>query len=369
MISRRRFLGRSGVMLAGAASATLIHGHEDHGPIVTNWFMPDEGAEHERTWMAFATDEAIWGPELVPEVQRNLALIANTIVRYEPVTMLVRPQDAATARELAEPAVELVPWPLNDLWMRDTGPLFVLSDRGGRGAVDFNFNGWGGKQVHSADARVATFVARRSGTPLLTTALVLEGGGIEVDGEGTAILTESCVLNANRNPGWSKDEVSDELSELLGLDNFIWLPGIRGEDITDGHVDFYARFAGPGTVVAGYEPDPSAFDHEVTERHLAILRHTTGRHGQPLDVVVLEAPATLRQNAAPGEFAAGYLGYYVCNGAVLMQEFGDSRADSAAQATLQQLYPDRRVIALNVDGIAAGGGSIHCATQQQPKAL
>ncbi|MBN6033880.1 agmatine deiminase family protein [Amycolatopsis sp. 195334CR] len=324
--------------------------------------MPDEAEPHQRTWMAFGVSDRVWEPDQVPVVQRNLATIATTIARFEPVSMLVRPDELDLARELVGDAVELVPTPLDDLWLRDTGPVFVTG-----GAVDFNFNGWGGKQEHARDAEVAEFVAGRAGVPVVRTELVLEGGGIEVDGHGTAIITESCVLNRNRNPGWSKQDVEAELAELLGLRKIIWLPGIAGRDITDGHTDFYARFAGPGVVVAGLDNDPESYDYDVTRRHLDLLKTATDADGRPLRVEVINGPEHVRDDSE--DFAAGYINFYVCNGAVIAPEFGDPEADSAARATLERLFPGRQVVQLDIDGIAAGGGGIHCTTQQQPLAL
>jgi agmatine deiminase len=225
----------------------------------------------------------------------------------------------------------------------------------------------GKKQDFDFDAEVAAFVARRAGVRHIRADLVLEGGGIEVDGHGTAIITESCVLNDNRNPGVNKTQCERELKRLLGLEKIIWLPGIKGKDITDGHTDFYARFVRPGVVVAGYEPDTKSFDHEVTKRHLEILRMTTDVEGRKLEVVVLEGPSRVRERFASNDFAAGYINFYVCNGAVIAPEFGDPRTDAAAKRELQKVFPGREVVQINIDGIAAGGGGIHCTTQQEPK--
>ena len=328
--------------------------------------MPDEAEPHVRTWMAFGAIKAVWGNKLLAEVQRNLASIAKAISRHEPVSMLVRAEDQAEARRLLGPQVALVVCPLDDLWMRDMGPVFVVNDAGQKAAVDFNFNGWGEKQDFELDAKVAAFVAARAGVQRNKTALVLEGGGIEVDGQGTALVTESCVLNNNRNPGLSKAAVQTELQRLLGLDKIIWLPGIQGRDITDGHTDFYARFTAPGVVAAAYDPDPQSYDHAVTKRHLEILRAATDAQGRRLRVVVLQAPARVRPQFEGKNFAAGYINFYVCNGAVIAPEFGDALADSAAARQLKELFPGRQVVQLNIDGIAAGGGGIHCTTQQEP---
>jgi agmatine deiminase len=330
------------------------------------WRMPDESEQHKRTWMAFGASKKIWGNKLLPEVQRNLATIALTIAKRESVSMLVRQADLAIAKKLMGAKIEFIVSPLDDLWMRDTGPVFVVNQNGSKAGIDFNFNGWGEKQDFDKDAKVAGFVSKRAGIKRVRTELVLEGGGIEVDGNGTAIMTESCILNENRNPGVTKSECETELKQLLGLDKIIWLPGIKGKDITDGHTDFYARFAKPGVVVAGFDPDPNSFDHEVTKRHLEILRSAKDAKGRSLHVVVLEAPSTIREKFATDEFAAGYINFYVCNGAVIAPEFGDPKADTAAKQRLQALFPEREVIQINIDGIAAGGGGIHCATQQEP---
>jgi agmatine deiminase len=332
----------------------------------STWRMPDESEPHTRTWMAFGASAGIWGKKLLPEVQRSLALIANTIVKYEPVSMLVREAELAVAEKLLNDQVTIVPYTMNDLWIRDTGPTFVVDDAGQKAAINFNFNGWGNKQRHDLDKGVAPWVAKQAGVKVLGTSLVMEGGCIEVDGHGTAIITESCVLNKNRNPNVSKDQFEDLLMPLLGLDKIIWLPGIKGKDITDGHTDFYARFARPGVVLAGYEPDPDSYEHELTLTHLDLLKSATDAQGKKLQVIKLTAPSDLREDFLNDEFAAGYIGFYVCNGAVIAQQFGDTKADAAAKAALQKAFPDRKIEQLNVDGIAAGGGSIHCATQQEP---
>ena len=330
------------------------------------WVMPDEGDPHKRTWMAFGASEQIWGRRLLPQVRRDLATIATTIARFEPVSMLVRSDEMDLARELIGASnVELIAAPIDDLWIRDTGPVFVKG-ASGWGGVDFNFNGWGGKQEHKRDGKVAEFVAARAGVETVHTDLVLEGGGIEVDGQGTAIITESCVLNDNRNRGRTKHDVETELSRVLGVQKVIWLPGIAGHDITDGHTDFYARFAGPGVVVAGLDTDPKSFDYDVTRRHLDVLHAATDAHGRPLQVEVIEGPATVREKFEDDDFAAGYINFYVCNGAVIGPEFGDAESDAAAKATLERLFAGRQIVPINIDAIAAGGGGIHCTTQQEP---
>lgn len=362
MMHRRKFMGLSTLFAGALLSSRLGHASDD-----TAWFMPDEGDPHARTWMAFGASPEIWGAKLMPAVQRNLALLANTIAAFEPLTMLVRRRDIKKAKSLISKQVTLLECEINDLWIRDTGPSFVVTDSGRKGAVNLNFNGWGEKQEYNDDAGVASFVARSAGVREIACDFILEGGCIEVDGHGLAIMTESCTLNDNRNPGVNKRQFESHLGEVLGLDKIIWLPGIRGRDITDGHTDFYARFAAPGVVLAGFDPDPDSYDHKVTLRHLELLRNATDAKGRKLEVITLEAPRTLRREHETDEFAAGYIGFYLCNGAVIAQEFGDSRADKAAKEALQHAFPKREIIQLNMDAIAAGGGTIHCATQQEPR--
>lgn len=299
---------------------------------------------------------------MLSQVRRDLASVALAIAEFEPVRMLVRPAEVGVARDLMGSDVEFVECPLDDLWIRDTGPLFVRGSDGSRACVCLNFNGWGEKQAFAQDALVAEFVAREAGLPCLYAELVSEGGCLEVDGEGTALLTRSCTLNPNRNPGFDPEDFEAELLRLLGVRKVVWLPGLAGEDITDGHVDFYARFIAPGLVVAGFESDPESADYSVTRRHLEILSRARDAGGRKLRVELLRAPGLA---GVEDDFAAGYVGFYLCNGGLVMQEFGDETADRAARETLQRLFPEREIVALRVDGLAAGGGSVHCATQQE----
>ena len=361
-MQRRNFLNTALGLAAGSSAG--MHGlpalAADH------WRMPDEGERHTATWMAFGANDDVWGKRLRSGAQANLARIAQAIASVEPVHMLVNEKDYELAARLCGSRVQLIVQPIDDLWMRDTGPVFVKGAGEALAGVNFNFNGWGQKQDCEDDAQVARFVAGRAGVPSLKSSLVLEGGGIEVDGRGTAIITESCVLNANRNPGLSKEACEKELRRVLGIEKVIWLPGIAGQDITDGHTDFYARFCAPGVVVAGFESDSSSPEYAVTRRHLEILRKATDARGLALKVVTMPGPKHVRPEYENKDFAAGYINFYVCNGAVLCPEFGDAQSDRNTKAILREQFPNRDIVQLNIDAIAAGGGGIHCTTQQQP---
>ena len=211
-MQRRNFLNTALGLAAGSSAG--MHGLP--ALAADNWRMPDEGERHASTWMAFGANDDVWGKRLRSGAQANLARIAQTIASVEPVHMLVNEQDYELAARLCGSRVQLIVQPIDDLWMRDTGPVFVKGAGEALAGVNFNFNGWGQKQDCEDDAQVARFVAGRAGVPSLKSSLVLEGGGIEVDGRGTAIITESCVLNANRNPGLSKTECEKELRRGAG---------------------------------------------------------------------------------------------------------------------------------------------------------
>ncbi len=367
----RRQLVRLGVVGPVAISLTRCTSDGRSGvlePTVPRpeFFLPAEEEPHAATWMCFPGRRTVWG-QYLEEAQESIATIALTVAEFEPVRMLVRPRDRAIAADLVGSDVELIEAPVDDLWARDTLPLFLVSDDGELSAARVEFNGWGGKQTHQGDATLAGVVADAAGVSLVETGLVGEGGGLETDGDGTLLAARSSWVNDNRNPGWSEDEIAEVLTSALGADRLLWVDGVAGEDITDGHIDTLARFANPQTIVHEYtsytEPGETWYDlAQATAEELAAFR-TLG--GQPYDFVALTQPATNRQpNNA--DFLASYVNYYVCNGALIMSAFGDEAADRRAQEQLGELYPDREVVAINVDGVSAGGGGIHCATQQEP---
>jgi agmatine deiminase len=359
--TRRQFLRTS---LLGALGST---GLSFNSLAKTNQKLtiPDESEKHRCTWMAFAINREVWGLRLSKAAQQNLALIARTISAFEPVTMLVNEEDYELAYALCGNKVTLIEAEVDDLWIRDTGPVSVRQADGSIAGIDFNFNGWGNKQEHAADAKLAAFVCKHANLAYRRSSLVMEGGGLEVDGRGTAIITESCVLNPNRNPGLSKAQCEAELLRVAGIQQVIWLSGLRGHDITDGHTDFYARFAQPNLILAGVESDKSSIEYGVTQTHLKQLsehRRTLQHH---LKILPLANPSFVRPQFDNKDFAAGYINFYVCNGAVIAPQFGDKRADNNARDILRDAFPGREIVQLDIDAIAAGGGGIHCTTQQQ----
>ena len=214
-----------GFMIGCNASSNSVKHYHTINPSV----MPKEGEKHKRTWMTFVANDYIWAKHQIPEVKRNLALLAVTIAKYEPVSIVVSPDDKDEAIRLLKGLkshnfpIELIEFKTDDLWFRDTAPIFVKNQDGTKGGINFNFNGWGNKQVHDLDHKVAEFITTKASAKVLKSNLILEGGSFEIDGAGTAILTESSVLNTNRNPNMTKEEVENELKLLLGLKKIIWL--------------------------------------------------------------------------------------------------------------------------------------------------
>lgn len=332
--------------------------------------MPHEGAPHRRTFLAWPSRTALWD-DLLDAVRDDVAGLVRTVAEYEPVALLAAPEDVADAARRVGGAAEVLAVPVDDLWIRDTGPTFVHTPTGPAG-IDTRFNGWGGKQdggTVGRDRRVAERLLAHLGVPRVLAPLVTEGGSLEVDGAGTLMVTGSSVLNDNRNPGRSRIGVEAELRDLLGVEQVIWMPGIIGGDITDGHIDGLARFAAPGLVVLN-APSPHA-DREDVALHRAardVLAGSTDAAGRALTVVELPEADPRRIGPRGTDFLASYVNYYLVEGAVLVPAFGDPDADDRAAGVLRDVHPGRRVVQVRIDALAEGGGGVHCATQQQPAA-
>lgn len=368
-LDRRRFLAVSGLAAAGAAVATALQGRAGATSAAGAFRVPVEDVRHTRTWMSWPDSTAIWGGRL-GGVQADIALIARTIAKYEPVVLCANPGSAAKARSMCGPAVTVIgSVPVDDCWTRDTGPVFRTDGYGGLDAVGLNFNGWGAKQTHARDALVAERIAAHVGVPFTRADLVGEGGAVEQDGAGTLMATRSSLLNRNRNPGMSQRQLERAMCEAYGASKVIWFDGVYGQDITDDHVDATSRFLAHGEALVQL---PLATDNDVyardARRQYDTLSASTTATGRAMDVMRLQGPDYNKIRSTSRDFLASYANFYLCNGAVISAQFGDRRADEAARATLTRLYPDRSVEQLDIDRLGAGGGGIHCVTQQQPVA-
>ncbi|SEM24840.1 agmatine deiminase family protein [Streptacidiphilus jiangxiensis] len=357
----------SGAGSDAALSDTGGTGAPAASPTPSGWAMPAEWLEHERTFMAWPALTEVWGDQLTA-VRADIAGLAQAIARYEPVVLMARADQADQAQQQVGNDVEVLALEVDDLWARDTGPTFVTGP-GGLAGVELNFNGWGDKQTHANDAHVAANLLAHYGVRRIQAPITGEGGAIETDGDGTLMATESSLVNDNRNPGRSRDEIEADLKTLFGVEKVIWFKGVAGQDITDCHVDALARFVGPG-VVALQRPGPNTppdIWSTASDQALTVLNAATDAHGRPLRVVPITDPDLDLIQGTGKDFLATYLNFYVCNGAVIVPRFGDQQADDKAAATLRDLHPGRDVVQVSINAIASGGGGIHCSTQQQPK--
>ncbi|GAA2132926.1 agmatine deiminase family protein [Kitasatospora kazusensis] len=333
-----------------------------------NFRMPAEWTEHEGCLMAWPTRRELWG-ETYDEVRREYAQVARAIAEFEPVTMVCVPGQAAEARELCGDGggIEVVELPIDDSWFRDSGPIFVLGPDGERAGVDFRFNAWGGKHhPFDTDDKIAAALLERLGVPRIESRMILEGGAITVDGEGTLITTEQCLLHPNRNPGMTKAEIEAELIARLGVTKVIWLPYGGLEDTeTDGHVDGVCAFVAPGKVVVQLPSDPAHPDHERMRVNRAVLAAATDARGRSLEIVELPQSSFVEVDGRRTE--VGYLNFYVANGGVVVP-IADAPGDEGALAVIAAALPGRKVVGVRTRVIAYGGGGIHCITQQVPVA-
>ncbi|GAA2814744.1 agmatine deiminase family protein [Kitasatospora paracochleata] len=379
-LGRRRFLTAAGLAAAGAAvtaatgssalaAATRAPGGRSGAaqPLAGAFAVPAEDVRHARTWMAWPDSTTIWKSKL-SGVQSNIALIAKTIAKYEPVIVCANPASAAKARSMCGSAVTVIDTiPVDDCWMRDTGAVFRTDGTGRMDAVGLNFNGWGNRQTHAKDALVAQRIAAYVGVPFTAAGLTAEGGAIEQDGAGTLMATRSSIINSNRNPGKSQAQIEAAMCAAYGATKVIWFDGIAGQDITDDHVDATSRFLAPGSGVVQMPlaSDTDAWAQDARKQY-QILSTATTATGGPIVVTKIQGPDYYKIRSTSADFVAAYANYYVCNGAVISAQFGDTSADSAARSTLARLFPGRTIEQLNIDYLGAGGGGIHCVTQQQP---
>ena len=342
------------------------------------WRMPAEWTPHERTWMAWPSAGYTLGDTDTDadEARATWAEVALTISAFEPVTLVVDPSDVAIARRWlgegrhAQHRVDVLEAPLDDAWMRDIGPTFVLGPDGALGAVDWVFNGWGAQEWASweHDARVGAFVAGRAGATRVASELVNEGGGIHVDGLGTVLLTETVQLDPGRNPGLGRADVEAELARTIEATTCIWLPRGLTRDYdefgTRGHVDIVATFASPGVVLLHWQGDPAHPDHEVSVELEGLLSASRDARGEPLEVVRVPAPTTLEDDEGPVDWS--YINHLVVNDGVVACTYDDPQ-DADSLAVLERAYAGRRVVGVDARPLFARGGGIHCITQQQPK--
>lgn len=329
-------------------------------PTDAGFRMPAEWTLHSGCLMAWPSRSELWGDQLTA-AKRDYAAVASAISRFEPVLMVCSPGHAAEVRDLAPAGVTPIEIPINDSWSRDSGPAFVLGDQGGHAVVGFGFNAWGNRwHPHDDDARLSERIADRLGLPFFRAPFVLEGGSFFVDGEGTLITTEQCLLNPNRNPDLDRGQIEQGLRDYLGVTTVIWLPYGHSLDTgpagTDGHVDGVLQYVGPGHVMLEVVTDRESPEFERGQANLARLNESTDAHGRHIEVTAVD----------PGDRAeVSYANHYLANGAVIVPVSG-SAADAPALDALRRIYPGREVVGVPGATLAFGGGGPHCITQQIP---
>ena len=319
--------------------------------------QPAEWERHAAMWTAWPSAPDLWKDDLEP-ARAEVAAMVRAIAGYERVELLVATEEAAASAHAALHGanVRFHRFAFGDIWLRDTGPLFMASSAG-PAAAGFRFNGWGGKYFLDGDDGVAAFVAHEAGVPLARHGWVLEGGAIEVDGTGLCVTTEACLLNPNRNPGMNAHEIEAHLRRDLGIDRVLWLGDGLANDHTDGHVDNLARFVASGILalpVSAGSDDPNAETFDDA--------HDRARDFG-LDIVRVPSPGLVEANGIT--VPASYMNWFVANGVVVVPVYGVAN-DDAAVAAIGGLFPGRRAVGLRANAILTGGGGFHCITQQQP---
>ncbi|GAB6859132.1 agmatine deiminase family protein [Microbacterium xylanilyticum] len=338
------------------------------------WQMPSETARHDRVWMAFPAEGETLGDTdaLREEGYATWTAVAHAVSEFTPVTMLVDPSELTRARRMLSSDITILEAPVDEFWMRDSGPTFVVdAERPGvLGAVDWVFNGWGANSWASwtKSGEHARIIAAEVGAELVSSMLVNEGGGIHVDGEGTVLLTETVQLDPRRNPYLDRQRVEAEMLRTIGATKAVWLPRGLTRDYdefgTNGHVDIVAAISSPGRILLHAQQDPEHPDFEVSAALREHLAGQTDAAGRAFEIVDLPAPSTLRDEEGFVDWS--YVNHLVTNDGVIACGFDDDVADARARDILADAYPGRRVVTVDARPLFDRGGGIHCITQQQP---
>jgi len=348
-------------------------------PRAEGYRMPAEQAPHAACWMWWPWSRRVWEPGLegrdgLAAAQAAYATVARAIAAFEPVRMVSRQQDLAQVVATCGESVETLVLPVDDAWARDTGPSFLIGPSGDLAGVDWQFNNYG-NHPHADkpalaetdfvnDQAIAARVLSILGVRRFAAPLVMEGGSFHVDGDGTVLVTEECLLNANRNPSLDRDAIERFLLDYLGCEKVIWLGRGLIDDETDGHVDELACFVGPGVVLALTRNDPSDPDYPAVQDNLERLGAATDARGRSLEIIEIEAAPPVYHRGV--RLSLSYVNFYVANGGVVMPAFAAPDHDAAAREVLARAFPEREVVQVPALDIFCGGGGIHCITQQQP---
>ena len=334
--------------------------------------MPAEWYQHECCWMQWPTEffpinaTSSWSHFNLDKGRLAWANVANAISRFEKLKMIVHPNDYKSALNLLDKNIEILQTPIDDAWCRDTGAIFLLNEKNQLGGVDSDFNCWGYKENFEQDDKVAKFMINEANATYFKNDMVLEGGSIHVNGQGTLITTEQCLLHENRNPHLSKDDIENNLKKFFGVTKIIWLKHGTDEG-TNGHIDNVACFSDEGTILAMTCSDKQDTYYDLLSENLEILKTSVDQDNKPLNIVELEMS---KKRLIPNDDEpSSYINFYIANDAIIFPIFGDDVADQNAMNIIKSQFPNRQIVCLDGHDILMGGGNIHCITQQQPKAL
>ena len=344
-------------------------------PKKQNYFMPAEWYPHECCWMQWPhefqnknsyQEVESWSHFDFEKGRHKWAEVAKAISNYEKVNMIVHPQDIEIAKKLLHDSINIFEFHNDDCWARDSGATFLLNDKKKLGGVDWEFNGWGKFTPHDSDNKIAKFMIDKSSATYFKSQMILEGGSIHVNGAGTLITTEQCLLNKNRNPKLTKGEIEDNIKKYLNIEKIIWLKNGTDEG-TDGHIDNIACFVDETKVLALSCNDKLDPFYEKLNENLEILKTSVDSKGRSLEVIEIEM--SYKRLIPNDDEPSSYINFYIANNGIVMPSFDDYKADKNAQSIIQSVFRKRKVIAINGIDISLGGGNIHCITQQQPLSI
>ncbi len=332
-----------------------------------SYYMPAEWELHERTLIQWPVRPSLVFPENYEEVRQGYVNVINRVAEFEKVTVLVNEASFDEAKKLCGEKAELLIVPHNDGWCRDSGPTFLWNRDKQLSGVNWKFNAWGERfPDYEQDNQLASRVLEHFRVPYVNAPIVLEGGSIHVDGEGTLLTTEECLLNKNRNPGLSREEIEEEVKRQVGVSRIIWLKrGLYGDE-TDGHVDNVACFAKPGVILlqaCSHKEDPN---YERTQENLEILKQAVDACGRKLEIIQLPQPPVRYYEDI--RLTLSYLNFYLVNGGVILPVFGEdaTETDQKAEEILKQVFSGRKIATVDGMALIKEGGNVHCITQQMP---
>ncbi|MGB8450748.1 MAG: agmatine deiminase family protein [Anaerocolumna sp.] len=335
-----------------------------------DFFMPGEWEKHERTLIEWPVKESLVWPDNYKEVCEGYAAVVKAISEFETVTLIVNKKDMNEVMNLCGSFAEILEISHNDAWCRDNGPTFIKNNKEELQGVSWRFNAWGEKyKPYDLDNEVASKVLSHYKVPVIDVPIVLEGGSIHADGEGTLLTTKQCLLNPNRNPKLSMEQIEEEVKRNLNINKIIWLNyGLFGDE-TDGHVDNIACFAGPGLVLIQTCHDKTDPNYEITMENLDILKKATDAKERKLEIIEIPQPPVRFYNKE--RLTLSYLNFYFVNHGIILPVFGGDaeKTDQMAEEILQKVFPDRKIVKVDGMPLIKEGGNVHCITQQMPAGL